>query len=899
MTTTSLLLCLVSAFGAFQGDADALESPEVLLERAELAARTGDLAKAESWLRRAAAAGDPAVKGRVAEKLSALDRILGRAAAKGQGEAGTGKPSAEAPLSPLLRRFSADVARYLERRAAGEAKAAGGDMREIASLTGAAGLPHLKELLDAAPPSDDVTVIFDIVDWIVASDRTSDASFEFLVAFAKAEDPLVRKLALRSLAKASPVDSARPRDVAIEFCRAADPTLRAAGVELLARHPEGAAAILPSLTRDPAPGVRAAVATLFLASPALTAADRARLAEDTDTNVSLAVLGALGEVEASEIGKILLLLARSKDPTVLRGVVKMFALRGLAGAPAAEAAEVLTRLATHPQLDVRRNVDSRNRAVRELGVAGAVLLLRRVTDEDPQIWGDALTALGIAGTGPEARTLLGPATEALAVAVAHAPLPSNPTHVQRSPAFFYAEAYAKFVAAVARPEDLTIVLPSLRHFPSPGELQSNETSSILGIAGKPQRKELLDFAESCESKDLRVAILRRVVQLSRGASAAERKEFAPVFRRLLSQDRAVLRFISELGLIELEPEILAAVDASGPEWLFEQYLSPLFAADPKVGMRIAIRIVNRFDAEPSTVKPHSPRSWIVEKTRAENAEIVAAFLADDAFWNRLLTKLGSKAAHDFAGGISVKLAQSGDPRACSRLEGIARSSSVEAVRIECVRGLAAAKGDEGIEFLGSVAVNDPSVGVRQAALDGLRERRAFDDRTVERVAALLDDPDLAVHVAHYFASAKDAKVVPYLRRLLKSPSADARSIACRGLDVTLSEDLVPDLLELLADPEEGNRKRARELLERIRFYHNEKRLWDEWSRTKGDPRGGGIPKLLTALEDPDPAVRIAAVESLGTLKAKEALPALVDRMRATAPGAERDAFARAIAKINE
>jgi HEAT repeat protein len=187
------------------------------------------------------------------------------------------------------------------------------------------------------------------------------------------------------------------------------------------------------------------------------------------------------------------------------------------------------------------------------------------------------------------------------------------------------------------------------------------------------------------------------------------------------------------------------------------------------------------------------------------------------------------------------------------------------------------------------------------AVNSLQVGRHYSQKAVDAVGKLLKSESSALRSAAciYFANWKQRESIPYLRAFLKDPDPNNRGVACEAIGLFMSEDPVPDLLELLADSNEVVRKSAKDVLERIRFYNEEKRRWQDWKARGGESQAEGIAKLFAMLDDKDSAVRLAAIDSLGSMKAKEALPRLVERLKAASPGPERDALQKSISKINE
>jgi HEAT repeat protein len=242
-----------------------------------------------------------------------------------------------------------------------------------------------------------------------------------------------------------------------------------------------------------------------------------------------------------------------------------------------------------------------------------------------------------------------------------------------------------------------------------------------------------------------------------------------------------------------------------------------------------------------------------------------------------------------------------DPLGAELLTRLATAGPSSTVRAAAFKAMGKSKSPSLTAVLVEKGLTDETDYARRMAVKSLAERRNYDDATVQRVAALgADDKGWSKdQVLDYFVVWNDLKALPYLRSFLKDPNPNNRVAACKALGLYMSEDPVPDLLELLADPKESVRVAAKDVLERIRFYNEEKRRWQDWKRAGGDTPAEGLRKLLTALDDKDAEVRIAAIESLGTMKAREALPTLVERLKSTPAGAEREALTKAIAKINQ
>ncbi|HKE01624.1 MAG TPA: HEAT repeat domain-containing protein [Planctomycetota bacterium] len=141
--------------------------------------------------------------------------------------------------------------------------------------------------------------------------------------------------------------------------------------------------------------------------------------------------------------------------------------------------------------------------------------------------------------------------------------------------------------------------------------------------------------------------------------------------------------------------------------------------------------------------------------------------------------------------------------------------------------------------------------------------------------------------------------MPIAKSLLRDGDPEVRIAAIGALATLLSKDAVPDLIAALTDERETVRAAAKSALETIRFYFEEKQRWDDWQSGRGENPAEGRRKLLDALDDSSEAVRVAAIDSLGTLKATDALPRLLEILKSGRTSADREAAGRAIARINQ
>jgi HEAT repeat protein len=227
-----------------------------------------------------------------------------------------------------------------------------------------------------------------------------------------------------------------------------------------------------------------------------------------------------------------------------------------------------------------------------------------------------------------------------------------------------------------------------------------------------------------------------------------------------------------------------------------------------------------------------------------------------------------------------------------------QEASTDPLRREALRALP--RVEEATRFVVEEGLVHPSAAVRRLSVELLRERGRFEDWVTQAVRGRVSDEDIGVRAAlsWYCSRWNSPEAVPVARALAQDRDAGVRWTAVSSLGSLLSQDAVPDLIEALADESSEVREEAKKSLERIRFYHEEKKRWDDWYAGRGTDPGEGIRKLLEALDDASPAIRIAAIESLGTMKAKEALPRLVQLLKDARSEEIREAASRALARIN-
>jgi hypothetical protein len=158
------------------------------------------------------------------------------------------------------------------------------------------------------------------------------------------------------------------------------------------------------------------------------------------------------------------------------------------------------------------------------------------------------------------------------------------------------------------------------------------------------------------------------------------------------------------------------------------------------------------------------------------------------------------------------------------------------------------------------------------------------------------DPELVVHLIDIYDDTAEIKEkVPQMLAAWELKDLDKRANVLGAMASTLDERVVPVLLEALGDPNQNVAKTARAGLERLREVREQRQYWEAWEATGSTL--SPVVALLQKLKSDKREVRIAAIRSLGTMKAPEALPFLVDLLE-DADAQVREAAAAALEKIN-
>jgi len=822
-------------FSLLPQDAPKPVDPAVAFERAKIAEEIGDLAAAEAWLRRAAEAADAAVAASARSRLENIRARLGRGVPQDA-------PAARAS-SPVERRVLEAI--ELLKTSPGSEEA----IRKEIAWIGEAAIPVISSIIEAPEiPSFLRDVLLG-----AAADIGGGGALGLLEKIANSKDHLLRRKAVGLLGK---------RDLSVAFDRWAavlagylgdeDAGVRRAALGHLRDVPDVVRPRADALARDPDPEVRAEIVRNHAAL--LTPESLDVLVHDPVTSVRLEVARRQGIRSPAWTDPVAVLLLLVDDPEAR---IRTMAINVLPGLPI----ETGTRGRVFTELEAR--IDDPSSQVREalarnaldiLQEEGVSILLRLAPD--PEVGSRAIQGLSSTTQHHWRRSDL-----ALAVATA---IELAPRFREQTDVGNYGQFLQWMVDHAALPEDFPMCARVLVEVP-----ELNQQGGIVTSILKRARRE--DVSTLC-------AVWGSV---------------APYTRRVI---------LSRLG------ELLAGEEGPIPSCALEVLRSALAPAEDKD---------TRYEALQAAV-----RARAVGLTD----EIVAALALGDTPGGRAATRLvesmqgfakayPSEGAHilvETARRFGLVILGTAGP---SPLEGLRRCFSDDALvaalaefygsspspseRREALQSLP--RGNEGAtRFLVDKGFGDPSAEVRASTIYALSTRGAFEPQVTEAVRKLASDPDGSVRqgVATYCARWNAPEAVPVARGLMGDPEWSVRLSAVKALGSLLSQDAVADLIEALADENQLVRDAAKEALERIRFYHEEKKRWDDWYAGRGADPGEGVRKLLEALDDPSLEVRCAAIESLGTMRAKEALPRLVALLKNPPTPEEKAAAARALARIN-
>lgn len=193
---------------------------------------------------------------------------------------------------------------------------------------------------------------------------------------------------------------------------------------------------------------------------------------------------------------------------------------------------------------------------------------------------------------------------------------------------------------------------------------------------------------------------------------------------------------------------------------------------------------------------------------------------------------------------------------------------------------------------------DPDEDVRYEAEDALGSFRGKEALPAFR--ALLEDPNATVRIAALGALADISGVdsAKMVLELLRDPELEVRRTALSVLDDLGYREAVPEIVKLFDDPDLGAdaiRTASRLGAAVPAKYLDHERAEVRAAAVQALAQPEHLPKLAARLADPDPSVRIQAIEAMRTLRAKEHAPAIAKLLA----DADAEVQARALSTLTE
>ncbi|MCI0587319.1 MAG: HEAT repeat domain-containing protein [Planctomycetes bacterium] len=847
MNPTTIVFLLAS-FLACQTTRPAAD-PATTLSRAKLALEMGDLVRAEGLLQEASSAPDPAVASEARRRLAELAPRMGKGP-------GSPRPGGDSPIAVRVR----DAVQKMEREP-GLAK----EVVEEITWIGEAAVPSLGSWID--DPSISTATRDALVG--AAAKIGGEASLGLLERLADSPDDLLRRRAMEAFVAgvreggSVPYSGARWTAVAGRYLGDRDPLTRQLALRGLRNFPEAIRGRLAALAADPDSGVRSTLVQYFFLT--LPEAAKETLLADPDARVRQTMAQMLTRREWSDSRPVALRLLRDADPSVRRQ-----ALDALPKTSSPEPFDpsairaALAPLVADPSVDVRRSLAGS--AQNLVGPAAVPLLLPLLLDEQSAVFEGAMSALERLPRGGLRHEDLPKALE-IAPAVVRRHGFRDPSREKPTLADRYAQFLATMVQASGAKGDFPVVAKAFAGMPGLAAAGAPVAQALLAVATPEDVPDLCDLYDRVPDYASRAAVLRVLEGKVEGLLGEGAKRVAALLGSALAP--------------ETDPLVRE-------EALFVALKLRAAALGPAMAEALRTRPNNRnWDLV-------GPALLAMGKTAPrEAAECIVAFTTSR---ETLLGQHGA-APLEWAAGY---LASFPSPVAIPAMTRILEQAPNHGVRAAVVSNVPDQGGAEWTAFLLDVVLATPDAGLRRVGIERLAQIRAFSPEVVARITAAAEDSDggIRVEVLEYVQAWNSPEAAPIARRLLKDPAPNVRQIACQVLGSLVAQEAVPDLLAALLDDRTNVRSAAKAALDQIRFYHEEKKRWEDWYEGRGTDPGEGIRKLLELLDDPNEPIRVSAIESLGTMKAKEALPRLVETIKKGASRAEREAAAKAVERIN-
>lgn len=863
--------------------------PKVAFDRARVAQELGDFASAEKYLKQIIQGpGDPALAAAAGERITKINGIPSRGQAGAQGS------------SPIERRVSEEIDRYQKGITNKD------DFRNEISKLGEAAFPAI-----AARISDPATLggardELVIAMGLIGGERAVDY-------FEKWATTSTDELLVRSALNGFNVESKSSKDykyaVVVRLLTNRDANVRASAISLLSKlgRVDELKKNLPSILKDESAEVR-----LALANSNIPLDDDLvrKLVSDQSVKVKKAIANnfssrARGNPSLDSVSA----LFTDPSPDVREAIIIPIAQRDWAPADREKLNSMFSQFAKDPSESVRR-VAARHLGTK-FGAANVPVLLEMALDADFGVRMSALSstsAIQSTDLRPEHIHLV---HESFNKYIEIYGFPRSDSGVQNG-----SNEWATVIDRLARVakdrEQHEELLQIFIDVPEATEWSGGPLNSILSRAPMESLPKICEVYGKAKNTSGRMRILDAIASRVRNGLTKDISPAIAAIRDALSP--AVdpnLRGIAFQAAVasasdELLPTILSNLELFGPDpgnsktWSTTlSFLNSAGTRSQTFAFSILFAVLKRgpldsFNNDNAETNYLQASRLLRDIISISDADEIVNLLLDPEFRAKIDKKREWNSAARIAGALGKLPAETHVP-AFTKIYGLhprIDDATLVYTKIDSPEGLA---------FIIKFPLQSESDDLAAKVIDHLAENRIFTENVTKPVLARAANASANCRVAitEFCAAWNSPEAVPTVRQLLKDKNSAVRQGAARALGRLLAEDAAPDLIQALADDNNEVRKEAKAALEQIKLYHTEKRDWEAWYKKRGADPTDATQKLLDMLKDPAEDVRIAAIESLATMKAKEALPVLVEKLKKTAAGAEREAVAKAIAKINQ
>ncbi|MBI3817681.1 MAG: HEAT repeat domain-containing protein [Planctomycetes bacterium] len=890
---TGALSCALLFISSFHLQNDAGNSPAdagAALERAKIAEELGELDKAENLLKSAANASSVSIANDAKARLAAIDRKLGRI------QAPASKPAVDNPsMSPVERRVSEEIARYEKGIIKDEA------LRGVISGLGESALPAVARYV--TDPSTQGATRDELVR--AMGYNPCEKMFTLLEQWVNTGDELLRRSAINvitSQTTLSPPNVEIRNQVALRLVTHPSGQIRATVVGMVGNWVQSDILNdrIDMLVKDPDFGVRVAVARSL--GQKLSKAQMDALVRDTSESVRSAAAEAICNGRWTGGVDYLSILLNDASAQVRANTATMMGNRDWSATDQLKFKDAFEKAANDASPAVRRAAVNSSR--RALGDGEVPMLLMRLTDPVAEIRVLAIQVAGYDSTRV-AREHIPLARQAIIdyVNLAGFPHEQAGTNTPMSLRSFL----GRLIYKVSGHQDLAEFLQLFAAVPELMDLDSSLIGDVLEKSSAADLPIICELWTKIKTVNSRSRVLNWLSRTLPKISAKDAAVATPIVREMLQPgaDRE-LRQSAIFAAMNIADESLAKdvvnnFDAVETAWrgVLKQ-IRVVNERSHKFAISVLLEYLKRGPSEENrntkgTTAFHDAAGILFNILKSDEIDDVVALVTDREYRAKVTAANEYNSLEEMIAAVAAQPANSALPALLKIW------NADTPLRPTIIGNISETAGAEGIQFLRINGLAAEEENDRSWAVSRLNQLRAFGPDVVKSVTALANDKnrDVRVSVAEYCKAWNSPQAVPVAQKLMKDADNNVRRAAASALGRLLAEEAAPDLIQGLADDDDGVRGAAKEALEQIKLYHSEKVSWEDWYKKRGLDPGDGVKKLIDMMEDPAMDVRIAAIESLASMKIKEVLPMLVEKLKKAPSGAERESIAKAIAKLNQ